>query len=183
MDCLLHRVFGFLHLGKFTCNSWATYNLFMLSLSNVMIESRSTPSVVQLTLRQSKTDVFGGGVTIYLDHTGDTLFPVSALLAYLAIRPPIPGPLFLLKSGDPLSRQALVSAVRLTLPLAWALPCLLDTSFGSGLQQLLHKLAFQIHPSNSWVGGSHRHLQGISAPLCRIWLPSAVTCSSDCHRF
>ena len=107
--------FGFLRSGEFTCNSWAAYNSSMLSLSDVMIDSRSNPLVVQLMLRQSKTDVFGAGVTIYLGRTGDTLCPMSALLAYLAIHPPTPGPLFLLKSGAPLSRQALVSASRHTL--------------------------------------------------------------------
>ena len=107
--------FAFLRSGEFTCNSWAAYNTAMLSLSDVVIDSRSNPSVVQLTLRQSKTDVFGMGVKIYLGRTGDTLCPLSALLAYLAIRPPTPGPLFLLRSGQPLSRGGLVSAVRLAL--------------------------------------------------------------------
>ena len=87
----------------------------MLSLSDVMIDSRSTLWMDQLTLRQSKKDVFGAGVKIYLGRTGNTLCPVSGQLAYLAIRSPTPGPLFLLKSGDPLSQQALVSAIRLTL--------------------------------------------------------------------
>ena len=55
-----------------------------------------------IKLRQSKTDVFGVGVTIHLGRTGDTVCPVAALLAYLAIRPSTPGPLFLLKSESPL---------------------------------------------------------------------------------
>ena len=57
------------------------------------------------------------GITVYLGRTGDVLCPVSVLLAYLAIRPPTPGPLFLLKSGDPLSRTILVAAVRQALVL------------------------------------------------------------------
>ena len=60
-------------------------------------------------------DVFRAGVTIYLGRMGDSLFPVSALLEYLAIHPPTPGPLLLLKSGHPFSRHTLVSEVRLTL--------------------------------------------------------------------
>ena len=55
----------------------------MLSLGDVVIDSRSTPSVVQLALRQSKPNVFGAGITISLGRTGDILCPVSALLAYL----------------------------------------------------------------------------------------------------
>lgn len=73
------------------------------------------PSVGQLTLSQSRTDVFkSAGVTICFGCTGDTLFPASALLAYLAICPPTSGSVFLLKSGDLLSWQALVSAVCLS---------------------------------------------------------------------
>lgn len=87
----------------------------MLSLQDVTVDRRSDPSMVHLTLRQSKTDIFGAGVTIHLGRTGDTLCPVAALLAYLARRPPTPGPLFLLQSGQPLSKQALVSSIRQTL--------------------------------------------------------------------
>ena len=108
--------FGFLRSGEFTCKSWAAYDPGMLSLRDVAIDNRLKPSVLHLTLRQSKTDVFGAGVTLHLGRTGDTILcPVSALLAYLAIRPPTPGPLFLLNSGDPLSRDTLVTTVRHTL--------------------------------------------------------------------
>ena len=43
------------------------------------------------------------------------LCPVSALLAYLTVRPPTPGPLFLLNSDNPLSRDTLVAIIRHTL--------------------------------------------------------------------
>ena len=36
--------------------------------------------------------------------------PVKALLAYLALRPPTPGPLFIFQSGIPLSREVLVAS-------------------------------------------------------------------------
>ena len=58
----------------------------------------------------------GTGVKIiYLGQTGDTLCPLLALLAYLAIWPPTTGPFFLLKSGQALSGGGPVSAVRLAL--------------------------------------------------------------------
>ncbi len=83
----------------------------MLSLSDVSIDNPSCPTIVHLTLRQSKTYVFGAGVTIHLGRTHRVLCPVSALLAYLAVRPATPGPLFLLQSGIPLSRDALVASL------------------------------------------------------------------------
>ena len=104
--------FAFLRSGEFTCRSWSSYNTSMLSLSDVMIDSRTVPTAIHLTLRHSKTDVFGAGVTIHLGKTGSFLCPVAAMLSYLAIRPPMPGPLFLLRSGNPLSREILVTAIR-----------------------------------------------------------------------
>ena len=107
--------FGFLRCGEFTCSSWQCYTRSVLSLEDVAINSREDPTVVHLTLQQSKTDVFGAGATIHLGRTGNHLCPVSAILAYLARRPPTFGPLFLLHSGHPLSRRMLVSTVRATL--------------------------------------------------------------------
>ena len=108
--------FSFLRSGEFTCKSWAAYDPGVLSLCDVAVDSRLKPSVLHLTLQQSKTDVFGAGVTLHLGLTGDNILcPVSALLAYLAVRPPTPGPLFLLNSGNPVSRNTLVATVRHTL--------------------------------------------------------------------
>ena len=110
--------FAFLRCGEFTCNSSNSYNDAVLSLEDVAIDSRDDPTIVHLTLRHSKSDIFGVGVTINLGRTGDLLCPVSALLAYLARRPPTSGSLFLLESGQPLSKQRLISTVRNTLGLA-----------------------------------------------------------------
>ena len=108
--------FAFLRSGEFTCDSWSSYTGSTLSLSDVAIDDRTNPTMVHLTLRHSKTDIFGAGVTIHMGRTGQLLCPVSALLAYLAVRPPTPGPLFLLQSGAPLSKNGLVTAVRAALP-------------------------------------------------------------------
>ena len=104
--------FAFLRSGEFTCKSWSSYNQSMLSLRDVTLDSRSNPTMVHITLRHSKTDVFGAGVTIHLGRTKDILCPVSALLAYLALRPRTPGPLFLLQSGQPLSKESLLAPIR-----------------------------------------------------------------------
>ena len=104
--------FAFLRSGEFTCSSWSFYDSSTVSLCDVSIDSHSNPTMVHLTIKQSKTDVFGVGVTIHLGKTGSILRPVSSLLAYLAICPATPGPLFLLRSGVPLSKEILVRAVR-----------------------------------------------------------------------
>ena len=107
--------FAFLRSGEFTCSSPGNHNHAVLSLQDIAVDSQENPTIVHVTLLQSKTDIFSAGVTIHLGRTGDTLCPVSALLAYLACRTPTPGPLFLLNLGCPLSRQVLVAAVRQTL--------------------------------------------------------------------
>ena len=56
-----------------------------------------------------RTDPFGTGCTLYC--TPSYTCPVVAVLAYLAIRPPLPGPLFIYMKSSPLHG------------LAWCLPC------------------------------------------------------------
>ena len=68
--------FGFMWAGEFTCPSWKAYHPSMLSLSDVVVDIRSNPSVIFVNLRQSKTDIFGSGVTLHLGCTGTTLCPV-----------------------------------------------------------------------------------------------------------
>ena len=61
---------GFMWAGEFTCPSWKAYHPSMLSLSDVVIDSRSNPSVVFVSLRQIKTDVFRSGFTLHLSVPG-----------------------------------------------------------------------------------------------------------------
>lgn len=104
--------FAFLRSGEFTCQSWAAFKPYMLSKSDIQIDSRENPTMLRVTLRRSKTDIFGLGVSIHVGKTGSYVCPVSAVLAYMAMRPPTPGPLFLLESGVPLSRPFLVNRIR-----------------------------------------------------------------------
>ena len=107
--------FGFQRSGEFTCQSWSAYDPSMLSVGDVEVDSRHSPSALHVSLRHSKTDVFGVGATIHLGRGLSYLCPVAAVLAYLAVRPSTPGPLFVLESGVPLSRQFLVTSVRVAL--------------------------------------------------------------------
>ena len=104
--------FGFLRSGEFTCPSMNAYSNLMLSADDVRVDSHSNPSFVTIHLRHSKTDIFGVGATIYLGCVDGPICPVKALLAYLVLRGPGPGPLFVFQDGSPLSRSLLVTAVR-----------------------------------------------------------------------
>lgn len=105
--------FGFMRAGEFTCSSPGQSVGPTLSVADVSIDSRDDPQVLLVHLRHSKTDPFGAGVYLHLGHSGDdTLCPVTAVLGYLARRPPALGPLFIFEDGSPLTRVRLVSHLR-----------------------------------------------------------------------
>ena len=105
--------FAFLRAGEFTVPSRAAYDPSVhLSVEDVAIDSRAAPSIIRLRLKQSKTDPFRRSVDIHLGKTDSDLCPVTAVLAYSAIRGSAPGPLFLFRDGAILPRGRLVSEIR-----------------------------------------------------------------------
>lgn len=67
---------------------------------------------MRVTIKQSKTDPFRKGISLFLGCTSSELCPVKAVLSYLECRGTSPGPLFRFKDGHPLTRQRFVEAVR-----------------------------------------------------------------------
>ena len=108
--------FGFMRAGEFTCPSRQAFLPHMLTPADISVDSHSSPTIMAVHLRQSKTDQFGAGMTLYLGRTGDKLCPVAAVLAYLAMRPSSAGPLFICADGSTLSRPRLVRYLRQALP-------------------------------------------------------------------
>ena len=104
--------FGFLRAGEFTCPSQEAFTPDMLSPEHIAVDSHRAPTHMAVHLRTSKTDPFVAGTTLHLGFTGDTLCPVTAVLGYLAIHPPSPGPLLLFEDGSTLLRPRLVQALR-----------------------------------------------------------------------
>ena len=105
--------FGFLRSGEITIPSVTAYDASThLSPSDISANVPSQPTVVQLRLKQSKTDPFRQGVNIYLGATNCTLCPVTALLNFLAIRGQADGPLFHFQDLTPLTKQRFTSKFR-----------------------------------------------------------------------
>ena len=73
---------------------------------------------VRVCIKQSKTDPFRRGISLYLGKTSSDLCPVMALLNYLVARGKKEGPLFMFSDGRHLTRQRLVEAVRQALVMA-----------------------------------------------------------------
>ena len=114
-NILLWAASGSCDRVNFTTSTTAFNPSCHLSIQDVAIDSHSNPTLVQLHLKQSKTDQFRQGAFIYLSRTGTDLCPVSALLAYLAIRGDAPGPLFIHQDKSPLTKQNLILMLRSTL--------------------------------------------------------------------
>ena len=79
-----------------------------LSEVDVALDDLVNPTVVRVHIKASKTDPFRQGVYVYLGATGNDLFPVAAVSAYLAVWGREPGPFFRFASGTALTREALV---------------------------------------------------------------------------
>ena len=109
--------FGFLRCGEFTVPSQTDYDPDMhLSLTNITLDDKANPSVIQVTIKQSKTDPFRQGVDIYLGKTGkDIICPIQAIVPYLIIRGVQPCPLFVFADGSYLTRQRFASLITSTL--------------------------------------------------------------------
>ncbi len=89
-----------------------------LSVKDIAVDDTKHPSMIQIRIKQSKTDPFRRGIDLFVGRTGAALCPVSAILDYLSMRGMSPGPLFKFNDGRPLSRQLFVEAVRKGLKLA-----------------------------------------------------------------
>ena len=111
--------FGFLRVGEVVVPSDSAYDPSIhLSIADVSVDSRSSPSYVAVNIKSSKTDPFRRGVTIYLGRTHDQICPVAATLRYMVERGFAKGPLFVFEDGRLLTRERFVMAVRESLATA-----------------------------------------------------------------
>lgn len=98
--------FGFLRSSEFTVPSQDTYDSEVhLSLKDLAIDDKANPQLLRVTIKQSKTDPFRQGASLFLGRTDSSICPVSAVLPFLAVRGNQQGPLFLLNDGRMLTRQ------------------------------------------------------------------------------
>ncbi len=64
-----------------------------LIVKDVAIDNPKLPTVVRVTIKQSKTDPFRRGVDLFLGKTDSDLCPVQAILSYLRLRGRAEGPI------------------------------------------------------------------------------------------
>ena len=82
-----------------------------LSRGDIALDNPRTPTMVRITIKQSKTDSFRKGINLFLGKTSTELCTVTALLNYRVVRGKRKGPLFIFEDGRFLTRQRLVEKV------------------------------------------------------------------------
>ena len=76
------------------------------------IDDPVKPRALKVHLHHSKADQFGNGVDVVIDSTGDSLCPVAAVSAFMAIRGGAPRPFFVFPDGTPLTKLRFVDFTR-----------------------------------------------------------------------
>ena len=98
--------FGFLRCSEFTVPSIQDYDPSAhLSYEDLSINSRDSPSVIQVHIKQSKINPFCKGARLCLGKTGTDVCPLKAILPYMVIRGHKPGSFFLTADDKPLTCQ------------------------------------------------------------------------------
>lgn len=105
--------FGCFRLGELLLESPSTFEHHRhLAWGDVAVDNQSSPRMVRVHLKQSKTDQFGRGASIVLGKTGKDLCPVSALLGYIAVRGAQQGPFFVDTKSHPVCKSWFVAELR-----------------------------------------------------------------------
>ena len=104
--------FGFMRSGELVAPADGQFDAGQhLTFADVSVDSSTRLSLLAVCIKQSKTDPFRQGTTIFMGKTDTILCPVAAMLAYMALRGSGEGPLFRLQDKQPLTRQRLVAAI------------------------------------------------------------------------
>jgi len=107
---------AFFRVGEMTVPTKMAYDPSIhLSLKDVALSSRSMPTIIWLTIKQSKTDPFHKGARLCLSITDLKICPVKALLPYLTLKGSEPGSLFVLEDKIPLTRAQFKTLLSATL--------------------------------------------------------------------
>ncbi len=105
--------FGFLRISEFTCDNVQRFHSGNLTRNDIQFyPTNSEATSINLTIKGSKTDPFRKGINLVIGATGSEICPVQSLADYLANANPSTGPLFIYKTGEPLSRTRFTQEIR-----------------------------------------------------------------------
>lgn len=105
--------FGFMRAGELVVPSAKDFDPKKhLTFDSVAADSRVEPTLIQISLRTSKTDPYGRGINVVVGRTGDDLCPVQAMFQYLRMRGDGEGALFKHEEGSPFTKPQFVMEVK-----------------------------------------------------------------------
>lgn len=111
--------FVFFRAGEITSPSDSAFDPQVhLSFSDLAFDRNSSPSMLRVHLKSSKTDPFRKEVDVFIGGTTNDLCPITAIRTYLAARGSSGGALFRFQDGRLLTRDRFVKEVRDALKLA-----------------------------------------------------------------
>ena len=83
-----------------------------LAVADVAVDNPRSPAMLQVTIKQSKTDPFRKGVQLFIGKKGSMICPLAAMMDFLLVRGTAAGFLLCFEDGTYLTRQRLVAEVR-----------------------------------------------------------------------
>ena len=104
--CCLLAFLVFLRAEEFSVNSPYDPTVH-LPPDDLQPVSTSNLTCLRVHIKCSKTDPFHQGCFISLVGGRTSICPIAAIVAYLHLRGPAPGPVFIHKGGQPLTRRQL----------------------------------------------------------------------------
>ena len=153
--------FTFLRLGEMTVPSANSCDpSWHLTPMDVAVDNLQQPSLIQLSLKCSKTDQTRQHVKLFIGRTNNELCMVAAMLAYLAVRGFDHGPLFRSEDGQPLTCAKLVSLLKAMLTAAG-----IDSTHYSAHSFRIGQQPQQ-QPMKSVIPRSRHWEDGLVIPIC-----------------
>ena len=112
--------FGFFHSGELTVPLENAFDPQVhLTFSDIEIDNPATPTIMKIHLKASKTDPCRKGVDVFVGRTCDRLCPISAMMAYLAVRGNAGGFLFKFKDGKLLTKSRFIARCKRSSHASW----------------------------------------------------------------
>ena len=112
---ILLAFFGLLRVSEYVCPGQRKYDP---SINLMPSDVKFCGDIVYINLKASKTDPFRAGFKVRLVRIGGNLCPVTALIDYIVYRGATVGPLFILSSGEFVTRKYVSAFINISLPRA-----------------------------------------------------------------
>ena len=164
--------FGFLRAAEFTVPNLASFSpASHLSVADIAVDLLQSPTCLHVQIKASKMDLFRQGCHIHIGLGRAPLCAVQALLAYLSFRGNVPGPLFLLANGQPLSRLILTAWLRQIFSTAGIEGNFSSHSFCIGVATVAARngiLDHQIQALGCWTSNAYQLFEALAGISCQL---------------